>query len=99
MRASRANTSAMESAPSDVSTHATSANFPYGASDGGSRKMPEPMMLPMTSATQANRPSGRGREGAAGCGIRDYLLPHPAAAAIVVCPMALRVYDTLRQKK
>src|SRR5262249_47119417 len=98
MRARRANTSAMAIAPSDVSTHATSANFPYGASEEGSRKMPEPIMLPTTSATHAMRPSSRFEEGMTGS-VMGYLLPHTGLAAIVVCLMALRVYDTLKQKK
>jgi hypothetical protein len=29
---------------------------PYGASEAGSRKMPEPIMLPMTSVTTIQNP-------------------------------------------
>src|SRR5262245_57937193 len=44
------------SAPSDVTTQPAREMGPKAAREAGSRKMPEPIMLPTTSAVQAASP-------------------------------------------
>ena len=55
-------------APAAVKPHATTLFNPKGASEAGSKKIPEPMELPTTSATHIQNPSncGRGTEGMCG---------------------------------
>ena len=66
---SRAMTKASTSDPAMVNTHPATASQPKGARLAGSRKTPDPIILPMTSAMQAARPSVREEgEAAAGCG-------------------------------
>ena len=58
-RLNPANTTAKTIAPAAVSSQAHTLFRPYGASEAGSRKMPEPMMLPTTMATHIEKPSCR----------------------------------------
>lgn len=46
-------------APTVSTPKATRLMVPYGATDTGSRKMPPPMMLPMTSAVATGSPKRR----------------------------------------
>jgi hypothetical protein len=48
---------ARTSAPNDVTTHPTSDTGPNAANDAGSRKIPDPIMLPTTRAVHAAKPS------------------------------------------
>lgn len=57
MRDSRPKMIASASAPSEVRIQPPSAIGPKGASEAGSRKIPDPIMLPTTSAMQAVSPS------------------------------------------
>src|ERR687897_49552 len=59
IRASRANTSASIIAPTVEISHPSRLTPPYGASDAGSRNTPDPIMLPMTSATVVEKPMVR----------------------------------------
>jgi hypothetical protein len=59
IRDSRPKMIASTSAPTEVTDQPTSEIGPKTASEAGSRKIPEPIMLPITSATAANRPSLR----------------------------------------
>src|SRR3954471_16497357 len=59
MRASRANTSASMTDPIADTTQPIRPNPPNSASDDGSRKTPEPIMLPITSATVIQKPMRR----------------------------------------
>src|SRR5262245_11146287 len=58
-RPSQPNVSASNRPPAVVTAHPSSAAPPNGASVAGSVKMPEPTMLPTTSALAISRPSGR----------------------------------------
>jgi hypothetical protein len=42
-----------------LSSQPSALALPYGASEAGSRKTPEPIMLPTTSAVALHNPSGR----------------------------------------
>ncbi len=57
IRASRANTRASTVMPVTVMPQPMSALNPYGASDAGSRKIPMPIVLPITSAVHIQKPS------------------------------------------
>ena len=57
IRDSRPKITASTSAPSEVTVQPTSEIGPKAASEAGRRKMPEPIMLPTTSAVQATSPS------------------------------------------
>src|SRR3954465_5152963 len=52
-----ANTSARSTDPPVDTSHPARLIAPYGASDAGSRKTPDPIMLPMTSAVAIQNPS------------------------------------------
>src|SRR5258706_16208842 len=52
-------------APHAVRPQATTLLRPYGANDAGSRKTPEPMLLPTTRATHIQKPSN------CGCALTD----------------------------
>jgi hypothetical protein len=58
-RASRAKTSASAMAPAAEMIQPTRLSPPYGASDAGRRKTPEPTMLPVTIETAAQKPRTR----------------------------------------
>lgn len=75
-RPSRAKTSASIMAPAAVTTQPRMLMPPKPASELGSRKIPEPIMLPMTSAVaiQVPRPRRFGAAGPAGNGVVDMAL-------------------------
>ena len=63
-RASLAKTSASSTDPAAESSQPASARPPYGASEAGNRKTPDPIMLPNTSVTAVQKPIvGRGTGG------------------------------------
>src|SRR6185295_16152936 len=55
-----ANTAAMQIEPPMVNSHPIIALGPNGARLAGKRKMPDPIMLPTTSASAIPKPSWRG---------------------------------------
>src|SRR5690349_5569831 len=59
VRPRRANTSASSMAPTPVRASATMLIGPYAPSEAGSRKTPDPIMLPTTSAVAIVRPRPR----------------------------------------
>ena len=58
-RASRAKTSASSTLPVAETTQPSRLTPPNGASEAGSRNTPDPIMLPMTSATAVQNPTTR----------------------------------------
>jgi hypothetical protein len=72
-------------APVAVKPQATTLFNPYGASDAGNRKMPEPIMLPTTNAAHIQKPSLRPFEPVI------HLSPRNWSSWLTILPFALSV--------